>query len=65
MGPSKHYLTSMLKNVLPENEVIRFSGAVGEGFDGRPSKVQKPTLRAGFRGSLAYVFAARRTLGRF
>ena len=29
----------------------------------QPSKVQKPTVRAGFRGSLAYVFAARRTLG--
>ena len=31
----------------------------------RPSKVQKSTVTAGFRGSLAYVFAARRTLGQF
>jgi hypothetical protein len=27
--------------------------------------VQKPTVRAGFRGSLAYVFAARRTSGQY
>ena len=31
----------------------------------QPSKLQKPTVRAGFRGSLAHVFAARRTSGRF
>src|SRR5580692_726975 len=29
----------------------------------QPSKVQKPTLTAPFNGSLAYVFAARRTVG--
>ena len=29
----------------------------------RPSKMQNPTLRAAFRGALAYVFAARRAWG--
>jgi hypothetical protein len=29
----------------------------------QPSKVQKPALTAPFNGSLAYVFAARRTVG--